>query len=192
MGFLCARPCSMCSSARMCTCFFQAEAGIRDLTVTGVQTCALPICRRPRAFALVAIGLTLLVVAGLLGPRLVRTVRTGGSQTSPAAAGAPSPTPVPTPAPVSACRLPVIVTDSHATINPPADAQTDDLDVETAGFVEMATGRFQPDPAAVQDGMPFSRSYLKDVWRPQTDDPVLRRWLPVQPSQVAPDHGSYL
>src|SRR5688572_155491 len=29
--------------------FFQAEDGIRDLTVTGVQTCALPICPRPRA-----------------------------------------------------------------------------------------------------------------------------------------------
>src|SRR3989475_3121183 len=29
--------------------FFQAEDGIRDLTVTGVQTCALPICApRPR------------------------------------------------------------------------------------------------------------------------------------------------
>src|SRR2546430_13522884 len=26
--------------------FFQAEDGIRYLTVTGVQTCALPICRR--------------------------------------------------------------------------------------------------------------------------------------------------
>src|SRR5437867_3312590 len=26
--------------------FFQAEDGIRDRTVTGVQTCALPICRR--------------------------------------------------------------------------------------------------------------------------------------------------
>src|SRR2546430_10986365 len=26
--------------------FFQAEDGIRDLTVTGVQTCALPICCR--------------------------------------------------------------------------------------------------------------------------------------------------
>src|SRR2546430_5946525 len=26
--------------------FFQAEDGIRDLTVTGVQTCALPICRQ--------------------------------------------------------------------------------------------------------------------------------------------------
>src|SRR2546430_11948952 len=27
--------------------FFQAEDGIRDLTVTGVQTCALPIYRNP-------------------------------------------------------------------------------------------------------------------------------------------------
>src|SRR2546430_6171353 len=27
--------------------FFQAEDGIRDLTVTGVQTCALPICYLP-------------------------------------------------------------------------------------------------------------------------------------------------
>src|SRR2546430_3008045 len=30
---------------RVCFFFFQAEDGIRDLTVTGVQTCALPICR---------------------------------------------------------------------------------------------------------------------------------------------------
>src|SRR2546430_5488959 len=29
--------------------FFQAEDGIRDLTVTGVQTCALPICHRVRS-----------------------------------------------------------------------------------------------------------------------------------------------
>src|SRR2546430_17005963 len=29
--------------------FFQAEDGIRDLTVTGVQTCALPIYRLPVA-----------------------------------------------------------------------------------------------------------------------------------------------
>src|SRR2546430_4242078 len=28
--------------------FFKAEDGIRDLTVTGVQTCALPICGTPR------------------------------------------------------------------------------------------------------------------------------------------------
>src|SRR5256886_17659942 len=30
--------------------FFQAEDGIRDLTVTGVQTCALPISGRGRLF----------------------------------------------------------------------------------------------------------------------------------------------
>src|SRR2546422_4761311 len=28
--------------------FFQAEDGIRDVAVTGVQTCALPICERER------------------------------------------------------------------------------------------------------------------------------------------------
>src|SRR3712207_8151922 len=28
----------------MCVFFFQAEDGIRDIGVTGVQTCALPIC----------------------------------------------------------------------------------------------------------------------------------------------------
>src|SRR2546430_8956967 len=33
-------------TAIICFFFFQAEDGIRDLTVTGVQTCALPICRR--------------------------------------------------------------------------------------------------------------------------------------------------
>src|SRR5690606_40234776 len=30
---------------RPCFFFFQAEDGIRDFHVTGVQTCALPICR---------------------------------------------------------------------------------------------------------------------------------------------------
>src|SRR6266508_2686563 len=32
--------------------FFQAEDGIRDGHVTGVQTCALPICARPEAYDL--------------------------------------------------------------------------------------------------------------------------------------------
>src|SRR5207248_8943914 len=32
--------------------FFQAEDGIRDRTVTGVQTCALPISAGPEAFRL--------------------------------------------------------------------------------------------------------------------------------------------
>src|SRR5947207_7023579 len=34
--------------------FFQAEDGIRDHGVTGVQTCALPICARPGAGPLAA------------------------------------------------------------------------------------------------------------------------------------------
>src|SRR2546430_13541618 len=33
------------ATRRRCWFFFQAEDGIRDLTVTGVQTCALPILR---------------------------------------------------------------------------------------------------------------------------------------------------
>src|SRR5205085_4805885 len=40
--------------------FFQAEDGIRDLTVTGVQTCALPILRQGAYFA----SSTRVVVAG--------------------------------------------------------------------------------------------------------------------------------
>src|SRR2546430_13440988 len=34
-------------SGRVCSFFFQAEDGIRYLTVTGVQTCALPISPTP-------------------------------------------------------------------------------------------------------------------------------------------------
>src|SRR5256886_15248642 len=39
----------------MCFFFFQAEDGIRDLTVTGVQTCALPISAKPYALLTAAL-----------------------------------------------------------------------------------------------------------------------------------------
>src|SRR2546427_6732700 len=49
------RPClglvpawSLMRRASLSRFFFQAEDGIRDLTVTGVQTCALPIFDSPR------------------------------------------------------------------------------------------------------------------------------------------------
>src|SRR5690349_23493855 len=43
--------CSVCLFVLFFFFFFQAEDGIRDLYVTGVQTCALPICRpRQRVF----------------------------------------------------------------------------------------------------------------------------------------------
>src|SRR5256886_12515847 len=39
------------AKVRISLCFFfQAEDGIRDLTVTGVQTCALPISTMPTAW----------------------------------------------------------------------------------------------------------------------------------------------
>src|SRR2546430_14658586 len=41
----------------MCIFFFQAEDGIRDLTVTGVQTCALPISRSAQHRALLLVRL---------------------------------------------------------------------------------------------------------------------------------------
>src|SRR2546427_3369987 len=37
--------CENCTARSGSVFFFQAEDGIRDLTVTGVQTCALPISR---------------------------------------------------------------------------------------------------------------------------------------------------
>src|SRR5258708_7662658 len=48
---------SICSHVLTCSCilliffFFQAEDGIRDDLVTGVQTCALPISQFPRTAA---------------------------------------------------------------------------------------------------------------------------------------------
>src|SRR2546429_1706901 len=45
--------------------FFQAEDGIRDVAVTGVQTCALPICGVPYLYSSTA-------AAGLRGGSVVR------------------------------------------------------------------------------------------------------------------------
>src|SRR5262249_60136428 len=50
--------------------FFQAEDGIRDWSVTGVQTCALPISDRERA--------RLAAARGALAPRLPAGARLAG------------------------------------------------------------------------------------------------------------------
>src|SRR2546430_700274 len=85
--------------------FFQAEDGIRDLTVTGVQTCALPIFQdlfgvlvlvgvlmalanrliiRPRQFhesneidALIILGLIATIMVGMLGQNAARVAQGG-------------------------------------------------------------------------------------------------------------------
>src|SRR5256884_3710245 len=62
--------------------FFQAEDGIRDVAVTGVQTCALPICKT-----------TKIAAAGILVVLLVfsRQAHAATSPTSPPAPSAPAP-----------------------------------------------------------------------------------------------------
>src|SRR5207248_3678515 len=71
----------LCSLLFFCVFFFQAEDGIRDRTVTGVQTCALPISQAPRAEA----------------PNLA----TWASARASAAMTRPAPTPALAPAPAS-------------------------------------------------------------------------------------------
>src|SRR6267378_5660121 len=54
--------------------FFQAEDGIRDLYVTGVQTCALPISSSPRCLPSNA-------ASRPIGPAPVISTRCGGAST---------------------------------------------------------------------------------------------------------------
>src|SRR5947209_13692035 len=51
----------MLSSFFGCFFFFQAEDGIRDIGVTGVQTCALPICKASRSSDVPGVGLGLAI-----------------------------------------------------------------------------------------------------------------------------------
>src|SRR5205085_5798509 len=51
--------------------FFQAEDGIRDLTVTGVQTCALPICPAMRNWKRNAVQKSIGVAKRIFPPHIV-------------------------------------------------------------------------------------------------------------------------
>src|SRR5438309_8769333 len=57
---------NLCQFRQVCLFFFQAEDGIRDGTVTGVQTCALPILKR--IWVVAGIIVTALIVAATAGP----------------------------------------------------------------------------------------------------------------------------
>src|SRR2546430_9797736 len=61
--------------------FFQAEDGIRDLTVTGVQTCALPICFYNSTTDLIQTRQQIRQAAGML-PSDLRGISSVGSDIS--------------------------------------------------------------------------------------------------------------
>src|SRR5207302_7574877 len=65
--------------------FFQAEDGIRDFHVTGVQTCALPICRRAAQTVLSHVHAALDVARN--GERRQRRHRSAADQQSHRAGG---------------------------------------------------------------------------------------------------------
>src|SRR2546430_15536138 len=99
----------------LCVFFFQAEDGIRDLTVTGVQTCALPLApvRTPETIAWVAMGFVAdealaqkirdlvgsqvaIVTHGSDGVRVAATLPSGGRAATGSPAGAvPAPSDLP-------------------------------------------------------------------------------------------------
>jgi hypothetical protein len=58
-------------------------------------------------------------------------------------------------------------------------------------MVTIPSGTFVADPAARQDGMPFSAMAANAAWEPATYDPVVKRWLSEYPERVSPDHQRY-
>src|SRR2546427_1737684 len=61
--------------------FFQAEDGIRDLTVTGVQTCALPICSQAACHSFFTVRRVGIVAARRsTALRFTRSARTSRSE----------------------------------------------------------------------------------------------------------------
>src|SRR5262249_59875447 len=57
---------------RSCIFFFQAEDGIRDWSVTGVQTCALPIFSRPTIWRANCDVVTVLRDGAIIGAQPVK------------------------------------------------------------------------------------------------------------------------
>lgn len=114
-----------------------------------------PAGRSASAMAVVAGALAVLVIATLMGTRMLTAHRSqpAAAPTAPTAAS-------------SACRLPLVERTSQYPQKTVA-----------AGFVAVDSGTFQPDASAPGDAMTYDR--------------VARRWLPVRPPAIAPDHSAY-
>src|SRR5699024_11858976 len=75
--------------------FFQAEDGIRDRNVTGVQTCALPICAASTVIVLVSVPSATVLMRGCpscrrRSPGRAPRARAGGRRGPPAAPPRPA------------------------------------------------------------------------------------------------------
>jgi hypothetical protein len=127
--------------------------------------------------AVATILVAAVVVAGLVLPQVLanRHVPNTGPRVLPAAS--PSTTPAPSVVDPSNCRLPVTVERGSG---PPSQVAVQ------VGFVNMRTGKYTRDAnpliARLPDGgLPGSMFYSSAV----------RRWLPTNSTQVAPDGGLY-
>jgi hypothetical protein len=140
--------------------------------------------RRRWVLALVAAALALLVVAGVLAPRLLTL------HSSPVTRAVPAAPRAPTGLDPSRCQLPVVVTSEAG---PPSQLATE------AGFVDTSTGRYVKDASASVAGLPGGASPGSGT-KPGSAGPAvpteysapLRRWLPVGGPSVAPDGRSYV
>src|SRR5256886_17332811 len=105
------------SSVVYCFFFFQAEDGIRDLTVTGVQTCALPVGSLSAVDALEHGTATVLsATGGVLSSATLDVLPTPGDAAAQAAGAAPgTPTTLPAPGPRHAGLPPILAAPTRIT-----------------------------------------------------------------------------
>lgn len=128
--------------------------------------------------SLAAVVLAVAVVTVLLAPRLLTHRSSPVALPSPSASP-PVTSPSPSPDP-NACRLPIVIDNSIGL-----------QDTLTAGFLDVESGQFSPDPNVSFEDLPHGPSRFKagNVVVPDVYDPVVKRWLPSY--LVSPDQLSY-
>ncbi len=156
---------------------------IRGLMAAGVKPARH---RLPSAFGPLAATLALVMVAAMVGWRLVnqRAVTPGVVKPSATAAALPTVAAID---PLN-CRLPVVVL---LQAGPPSQQRRE------VGFIETRSGRYAKDESASVAGLPgggFPAVAGKPALpaTPVSYSASLGRWLPVFPSSVSPDGRSYV
>ncbi len=156
---------------------------LREVMVSGAR----PSRRRlAPVFGAVAATLALVMVAGVVGWRLVSQRATTPSVVKPSATATARPT-VAAIDPLN-CRLPVVVL---LQAGPPGQQR------QEVGFIETRTGQYAKDESASVAGLPGGGSPAiagkpAQPATPWSYSASLGRWLPVLPFSVSPDGQSYV